>query len=270
MSKEKLGEYFGEEPEFYIKVLTAYTDCFDVRNMSLDDALRVYLSSFYLPGEGQKIDRIMQVFAGKYFADNPNGIFKSASAAYTAAFLFIMLQTDAHNPQIKEQDRMKFPSFVKTAKGINDGENLPEEELQGFYNRIVKTPLALVDSEKNKKMAAEASTHSLKKKEEQFKLESEKMIEEGQELIKKKLETQFFVVAGPEYTKSMFTEIIWSPVFAVFTVLFEQFDDPKIIQLCLEGLANCIKLTGYLNMNTERDTFVSSFAKMTNLTTPNR
>jgi brefeldin A-inhibited guanine nucleotide-exchange protein len=39
----------------------------------------------------------MQVFAGKFFKDNPR-LFKSASAAYAMSFLLIMLQTDAHNP----------------------------------------------------------------------------------------------------------------------------------------------------------------------------
>ncbi len=233
----------------------------------MDDSLRVFLDKFYLPGEGQKIDRVMQVFASQFYNDNPTTIFKSASAAYTTAFLLIMLQTDAHNPQIKEQDRMKLSQFIRTAKGINDGENLPEDELVGFYNRIVKTPLAMQDAEKAKKNIQESANQSLKKKEEQFKIDAEKIIEDGLELIKRKNESGTFIPAGPEYTKSLFTEIIWSPVFAVFTMLYEQFDDPKIVQSCLEGLGNCIKLTGYLAMNSERDTFVSSLARITNLTT---
>ncbi len=208
----------------------------------------------------------MQAFAGKFYEDNPDTNFKSASAAYTTSFLLIMLQTDAHNPQIKEQDRMKFTQFVKTAKGINDGESLSEEELQGYYNRIVKTPLAMKEAERVKKNAADSQNQSLKMKEQQFKLESEKMIEQSQEFLKKKYDSQYYTVTGTEYIKPLFNEIIWSPVLAVLSVLLEQSEDPKILQLCLEGFANCVKLTGYHNMNTERDTYVSSLAKFTNLT----
>jgi len=247
-------------------VLNAFCRLIDFKGLSLDEAIRKFLSYFDLPGEGQKIDRIMQAFAGKYYDDNPNTSFKSASAAYTMSFLLIMLQTDAHNPQIKEQDRMKFPSFVKTARGINDGENLSEEELLGYYNRVKQTPLAMKDSERAKKNIADSQNQSLKMKEQQFKLESEKMIEQSQEYLKKKHDSQYYTVTGTEYIKPLFNEIIWSPILAVLSVLLEQSEDPKIIQLCLEGFANCIKLTGYHNMNTERDTFVSSLAKFTNLT----
>lgn len=48
-------------------------------------------------GEAQKIDRIMEKFAGRYCQDNPS-TFKSADDAYVLAFAIIMLNTDAHNP----------------------------------------------------------------------------------------------------------------------------------------------------------------------------
>jgi brefeldin A-inhibited guanine nucleotide-exchange protein len=238
----------------------------DFKGMNLDDAIRKFLSYFDLPGEGQKIDRIMQAFAGKFYEDNPQTYFKSASAAYTMSFLLIMLQSDAHNPQIKEQDRMKLPSFIKTARGINDGENLTEEELVGFYTRVCKAPLAMKDADRAKRNIADSQNQSLKMKQQQFELESAKMIQQSQEFFKQKYDAQYYTVTGTEYIKALFNEIIWSPVIAVLSILLEQSDDPKIQQLCLEGFANCIKLTGYHNMNTERDTFISGLAKFTNLT----
>jgi len=67
-----------------------------------------------------------------------------------------MLQTDAHNPNIKEQDKMKFTSFQKTARGINDGENIPEDQLLGYYNRIKAKPLAIRQQQKAADDAEEA------------------------------------------------------------------------------------------------------------------
>jgi brefeldin A-inhibited guanine nucleotide-exchange protein len=59
----------------------------------------------------------------------------------------------------------------------------------------------------------------------------------------------------------------WSAMLAVFSVLLEESDDFKIIDLCIEGFAYSIKITGHYNMQIERDAFVSSLSKFTSLTT---
>ena len=54
-----------------------------------------------MPGEAQKIDRLLNSFAHQYVKDNPNSI-KSVDAAYTLTFALVMLNTDAHNRRLKE------------------------------------------------------------------------------------------------------------------------------------------------------------------------
>jgi len=265
LSKEKLGEYFGDESPFQIKVLTEFTELIDFKGMTIDDGLRIFLNYFDLPGEGQKIDRIMQVFAGKYYKDNPNS-FKSGSAAYTLSFALIMLQTDAHSTNIKEQDKMTLVSFSRMVRGINDGEDLSPEELAGFYNRILESPLALHAAAKSKKTQQDARGQNLRRKEEQFRLESEAMIEKGQRLIKQKQEGQYYKVNSPDFIKPLFTEIIWSPLLAVYSVLFEHSENAKMIKLSLEGLCDAIILCGLHKMDTELNAFVSTLSKFTNLT----
>ena len=63
-------------------------------------AARTFLNGFRLPGEAQKIDRLMEKFAERYVSCNPEA-FKSADVAYVLAYSVIMLNTDAHNPQVK-------------------------------------------------------------------------------------------------------------------------------------------------------------------------
>lgn len=63
---------------------------------------RSFLSGFRLPGEAQKIDRLMEKFAQRYVSCNPEA-FKSADVAYVLAYSVIMLNTDAHNPQVKNK-----------------------------------------------------------------------------------------------------------------------------------------------------------------------
>ena len=60
----------------------------------------LFLPSQRLPGEAQKIDRLMEKFAERYVKCNPAS-FKSADVAYVLAYSVIMLNTDAHNPQVR-------------------------------------------------------------------------------------------------------------------------------------------------------------------------
>jgi brefeldin A-inhibited guanine nucleotide-exchange protein len=80
------------------KVLTEFSNLLDLQNQNIDVAMRNYLHYFQLPGEGQKVDRVMLQFAQKFFKDNPDSVFYSADAAYTLSYLMMMAQTELHNP----------------------------------------------------------------------------------------------------------------------------------------------------------------------------
>ena len=50
----------------------AYVDQMDFTGMAFDEAIRYFLKGFRLPGEAQKIDRMMEKFAERFCIDNPN------------------------------------------------------------------------------------------------------------------------------------------------------------------------------------------------------
>lgn len=56
----------------------AFVDHLDFRDIPFVDALRLFLQSFRLPGEAQKIDRFMLKFAERYIAGNAKTPFASA------------------------------------------------------------------------------------------------------------------------------------------------------------------------------------------------
>lgn len=263
ISKEKLGEFFGEETPFNIEVMGEYADYMNFKNMNIDDGLRHFLDHFTLPGESQKVDRIMQVFAQKYYKYNPDNPLSSTTAAYTLSYLAIMLQTDLHNPQVK--DKMKLTDFIKLARGINDGQDLTPEYLTGLYNRIGKRPLALHDSVKADKSAQEAINSSLRKKQFLFLQESKEMLQKGKDLIRSQKESVYLTVNSWEYVRPVL-DIVWSPCLASFSVLLEENEDPRILGLCMEGFNYGIKLTSLFNMQTEREAWVLTLAKFTSLT----
>lgn len=100
LNKSLIGDYLGEREDLSLKVMHAYVDSFDFQDVEFDEAIRLFLQGFRLPGEAQKIDRIMEKFAERYCKCNPKA-FISADTAYVLAYSVIMLNTDAHNPMVK-------------------------------------------------------------------------------------------------------------------------------------------------------------------------
>jgi Sec7-like guanine-nucleotide exchange factor len=50
----------------------AYVDHMDFTGLTFDDAIRHFLKGFRLPGEAQKIDRMMEKFAERFCICNPD------------------------------------------------------------------------------------------------------------------------------------------------------------------------------------------------------
>jgi hypothetical protein len=53
-----------------LQVMHAYVDAMDFSGLKFDDAIRRFLLDFRLPGEAQKIDRLMEKFAERYHVCN--------------------------------------------------------------------------------------------------------------------------------------------------------------------------------------------------------
>jgi brefeldin A-inhibited guanine nucleotide-exchange protein len=111
LDKVQLGDYMGDEHAFNKAVLYAYVEQMDFSGLSFDESIREFLQGFRLPGEAQKIDRMMEKFAEQYHKNNP-GRFHSADTAYVLAYSIIMLNTDAHNAGVKV--RMTKQDFFKS------------------------------------------------------------------------------------------------------------------------------------------------------------
>lgn len=120
----------------------AFVDFMSFSNAAFVDALRMFLQSFRLPGEAQKIDRYMLKFAERYTAGNP-GVFANADTAYILAFSVILLNTDAHNPQVKKP--MSKAEFIRNNRGIDDGKDLDEKLLEGIYDEINANEIRMKD-----------------------------------------------------------------------------------------------------------------------------
>lgn len=133
LKKTSIGDYLGEKNDFNLKVLEKFVTNHNFSGISIVQALRNFLWHFRLPGESQKIDRIMEQFAKHFCCQNPE-IFDHSDTCYTLCYATIMLNTSLYNPSVKE--RMSLDNFIQLTSSMN----VSKELVNLIYNSIRSEP----------------------------------------------------------------------------------------------------------------------------------
>lgn len=60
-------------------------------------------------------------------------------------------------------------------------------------------------------------------------------------------------------------EVCWGPMLAAFSMTLDQSDDKVAISQCLQGFRHAVHITAVMGMQTQRDAFMTTVAKFTNL-----
>ncbi|KAI9001407.1 hypothetical protein BD414DRAFT_431927 [Trametes punicea] len=277
LNKAAIGDYLGEGDEENIAIMHAFVDMLDLSNMPFVDALRSFLQAFRLPGEAQKIDRYMLKFAERYIATNNDHPFANADTAYVLAYSTIMLNTDAHSPQVK--NRMTKQGFIANNRGINDGQDLPADFLSAIYDDIVNNEIRMKDEvEASLTVAAPAPGiagvlanvgRDLQK--EAYMLQSNNMANKTEAVFRTlmrsqrrgtKSSEQFFSASHFIHVRPMF-EVAWIPFLAGLSGPLQDTDDLEVVELCLKGFKAAIHIACFFDLDLERNAFVSTLAKFT-------
>jgi brefeldin A-inhibited guanine nucleotide-exchange protein len=279
LNKTLIGDYLGEREDLSLKVMHAYVDSFEFQGMEFDEAIRAFLRGFRLPGEAQKIDRIMEKFAERFCKCNPKD-FSSADTAYVLAYSVILLNTDAHNPMVKS--KMTADGFIRNNRGIDDGKDLPEEYLRALYERISRNEIKMKDDGLGPQQKQPTNSSRLlgldtilnivvPRRGDDMNMEtSDDLIRHMQERFKEKArksESVYYAASDVIILRFM-VEVCWAPMLAAFSVPLDQSDDAVITTLCLEGFHHAIHVTSVMSLKTHRDAFVTSLAKFTSLHSP--
>ncbi|WVZ66373.1 hypothetical protein U9M48_015604 [Paspalum notatum var. saurae] len=280
LDKVMIGEYLGQHEEFPLAVMHSYVDSMKFSGLKFDAAIREFLKGFRLPGEAQKIDRIMEKFAERYCADNP-GLFKNADTAYVLAYAVIMLNTDAHNPMV--WPKMSKSDFVRMNTVSDAEECAPKELLEEIYDSIVQEEIKMKGdfhdaSKSTKKPETEERGRLVNilnlalprlKSASDTKAESEKIIKQTQTLFKNQGQKKgvFHVAQQVELVRPMLEAVGW-PLLATFSVTMEEGDSKPRVVSCMEGFRAGIHLTRVLGMDTMRYAFLTSLVRFTFLHAP--
>lgn len=269
LDKTQVGEFLGESAEFNKEVMYAYVDHLNFTGKDIVSGLRMFLEGFRLPGEAQKIDRLMEKFASRYCENNKTDtIFASADTAYVLSYSIIMLTTDLHSPQVK--NKMTKEQYIKMNRGINDSRDLPEEYLSAIYDEIAGSEIKMrAGANSNALKANRKSNHlvSEKKRKLLYDMEMEQMAATARALMESvaHVETMFTLAKHQEHVKPMF-KLAWTPFIAAFSVGLQDCDSSEIAALCLEGIRYSIRIACIFQMELERNAYVQALSGFTLLT----
>uniref|UniRef100_A0A146LI66 Brefeldin A-inhibited guanine nucleotide-exchange protein 2 n=2 Tax=Lygus hesperus TaxID=30085 RepID=A0A146LI66_LYGHE len=262
LDKTGIGDLLGDNTDFAKEVMYVYVDQMNFSGKDLVTALRQFLLGFRLPGEAQKIDRLMEKFASRYCECNPNnGLFASADTAYVLAYSIIMLTTDLHSPQVKH--KMTKEQYIKLNRGISDNEDLPEEYLSNIYDEIAGHEIKMKSTSK----LAKQVIANEKKRKLLWNMEMEAISTAAKNLMQSvsHVQSPYTQAKHLEHVKPMF-KLSWTSYLAAFSVGLQDCDDPEIAALCLEGFRCAIRVACIFHMTLERDAYVQALARFTLLT----
>uniref|UniRef100_A0A673Y1F3 ARF guanine nucleotide exchange factor 1 n=1 Tax=Salmo trutta TaxID=8032 RepID=A0A673Y1F3_SALTR len=266
LDSTQVGEFLGDNDRFNKEVMYAYVDQMDFQGKDFVYALRTFLEGFRLPGEAQKIDRLMEKFAARYLECNQGQTeFASADTAYVLAYSIIMLTTDLHSPQVK--NKMTKEQYIKMNRGINDSKDLPEEYLSAIYDEIAGKKIAMKGT---KEMTLKSNKHSVASEKQRrllYNVEMEQMAKTAKALMEavSHVQAPFTSATHLEHVRPMF-KLAWTPFLAAFSVGLQDCDDTEVAFLCLEGIRFAIRIACIFTIQLERDAYVQALARFTLLT----
>ncbi|KAG7384054.1 hypothetical protein PHYPSEUDO_003024 [Phytophthora pseudosyringae] len=266
----EIGDYLGEgDEDFKVQVRLTYVRAISFKGMTLVESLRHFLTNggFRLPGEAQKIERMVEAFAQCYWDDSP-AAFSSADTAMIIAYSIIMLNTDLHNPQVKK-NKMSKEQFVKNNRGIDNGKDLLKRFLEEIYDDIAHNPMHIKGSRAIPKATREASVTAADLENEKLRGGIAKAVAQSEELMKDLSHAyntfQFVGVdtpISPDLIKILFERVWFSLLTLSTTILCDSQSDLSTRMQCLDLLRFSISTCLFLNMPVERQAFCGLLRKV--------
>ncbi|OEL36569.1 ARF guanine-nucleotide exchange factor GNL2 [Dichanthelium oligosanthes] len=247
LDKNKIGEFLGDPDELNLKVLKEFTETFDFTGAILDTALRTYLETFRLPGESQKIGRILEAFSERFFEQQQATarVFATKDAAFILCYSLIMLNTDLHNPQVKK--KMSEEDFIRNNRAIDDKKDLPREYLSELFRSISTNAITVFSSTATTVEMTPSRWADLVKR-------SRAMEPFTPCDFKHKLSREVFIAVS-------------GPAVATLAAIFDCADDEETLSQCVEGLVSVARVARY-GLEDVLDELLCCLCKFTTLLNP--
>ena len=241
IDKKVLGDYISKINNEAI--LSAFMGLFDFSNMRVDDALRLLLNSFRLPGEAPLIHRIVTEFAEKYYEGAKPEQIAGKDEVYVLTYAIIMLNTDQHNPNVKNQSRMKAENFARNLRGVNNGQDFDPQFLEEIYESIRTHEIILPEEHDNKNSFDHAWKELL------FKIQS----------------TNDLRICNTNVFDADMFAATWKPVVATLTYVFLSATDDTVFSRVVAGFDQCAQIAAKNNLHDALDHIVFCLSSISSL-----
>ncbi|KFZ48977.1 Golgi-specific brefeldin A-resistance guanine nucleotide exchange factor 1, partial [Antrostomus carolinensis] len=242
LDKKMIGEFVSDRKN--IDLLESFVGTFSFQGLRLDEALRLYLEAFRLPGEAPVIQRLLEAFTEHWRKSNGSP-FANSDACFALAYAVIMLNTDQHNHNVRKQNvPMTLEEFRKNLKGVNGGKDFEQDILEDMYHAIKNDEIVMP--------------------EEQTGLVKENYI--WNVLLHRGATDEgiFLHVPPGSYDHDLFT-MIWGPTIAALSYVFDKSIEETIIQKAISGFRKCAMISAHYGLSDVFDNLIISLCKFTAL-----
>lgn len=255
LNKKKLGELLAKPKN--IELLKKFLSLFNFANLRVDEALRLLLKSFRIPGESQQIERIVEQFAEQYVScqdeaeESEDEVRPDKDAVFVLSYSILMLNTDSHNPQVKEH--MTLEQYQKNLKGTYKNKDYPSWYLERIYASITEREIIIPDEHHGtakwfddmwNNLISQHDTYQISKQNELHHYEVEEYV---------------------QFDKIMFSKT-YDIVISTLLTIFEEASDDLIITRMMTAIDKCSNIAIFFKLDDVIDKLVEVLSHLTTLT----
>ncbi|KAM9808682.1 Golgi-specific brefeldin A-resistance guanine nucleotide exchange factor 1 isoform 1-T2 [Syngnathus typhle] len=242
LDKKMIGEFVSDRNN--LELLDSFVNTFAFQGLRIDEALRLYLEAFRLPGEAPVIQRLLETFTDNWHKVNGSP-FLTNDAGFALAYAVIMLNTDQHNHNVRKQNiPMTVEQFKKNLKGVNGNTDFNQDMLEDIYNAIKNDEIVMPDEQMG--LVKENYVWSV-------------LLHRGATP-----EGIFLHLPPGSYDHDLFT-MTWGPTIAALSYVFDKSLDDNIVQKAITGFRKCAKIAAHYGFNNVFDNLIISLCKFTTL-----
>ncbi|XP_050527840.1 LOW QUALITY PROTEIN: Golgi-specific brefeldin A-resistance guanine nucleotide exchange factor 1-like [Daktulosphaira vitifoliae] len=241
LDKKMIGEYISNKVN--VEILNSFINSFNLSSTRIDEALRMYLEAFRLPGESPLISFVLEPFT-EYWHCNGEP-FANAECAFLLAYAIIMLNVDQHNQNVRRIDQPMTPvSFKRNLKKLNGGEDFDQTMLEEIYKDI--------------------KTNEIVMRAEQSGIVLENYL--WKVLLRRAIgkDGTYIQVPNGIFDHALFS-ICWGPTLIALSSIFDKSNHLSIYTKTILGLKKCAFICAHYGMCVEFDSLIMSLCKFTNL-----
>ncbi|KAG7772507.1 hypothetical protein KL930_005289 [Ogataea haglerorum] len=262
IDKKKLGELLAKPSN--TELLKEFVKLLDFRNLRPDEALRMLLNNFRLPGEAQQIERIIEAFNERYIAcqdseaisptaeDGDEKVIPDQDSLLVLSFSIIMLNTDLHNPNVKKP--MTLEDYQRNLRGCYKGKDFPEWYTEKIYHSIREKEIIMPEEHRGTSKWYETVWHSLIA-EQATKMLSDDVIVREDDNLEDSL--QFDKVLFEKTSKYIVSTLV---------TMFDDATHDSVVTRMISTVEKCAAIASYFGMRDLVDHIIEIVAHLTTLT----